>query len=504
MRLRQGDFDDETVYADDPLEAARSFVEAGARFLHVVDLDGAREGEPRNLAPPRADRGRARRAGAVRRRPALARVDARARSTAGAARVVLGTAAYTDPDLLDEALTRVHLAHPGGESTCAAARCRWPAGRARRRCAARTRSAACSGAAPRASSTRTSTATGCSRGPTSTRSSASRQAVRGALPLLGRHRLARRPAGAARAAAGEPGRRDLGQGALRGPVHGARGQAALEGRLMLLRRVIPCLDVDKGRVVKGVEFVNIRDAGDPVELAVALPGRGRRRDRLPRHHRLAREARDGRSSWRAAAPTTCSSRSRSAAACARSRTPRPCSTPAPTRCRSTRRRWPARSCSASWPRCSAPSAWCWPSTPRREGRRLRRVRRTAAARPVGRDAVEWAREGVERGAGEILLTSMDRDGTEDGYELELTRAVADAVDVPVIASGGAGAPRPPRRRGRARAAPTRCCAPRSSTTGSTACARPRSACAPPGSRCACRVSGRSLNIGHRKNGRRAA
>jgi cyclase len=57
---------------------------------------------------------------------------------------------------------------------------------------------------------------------------------------------------------------------------------------------------------------------------------------------------------------------------------------------------------------------------------------------VGRDAVEWAREGAERGAGEILLTSMDRDGTEDGYELELTRAVADAVDIPVIASGGAG------------------------------------------------------------------
>jgi imidazole glycerol-phosphate synthase subunit HisF len=58
--------------------------------------------------------------------------------------------------------------------------------------------------------------------------------------------------------------------------------------------------------------------------------------------------------------------------------------------------------------------------------------------PVGRDAIDWAREGVERGAGEILLTSMDRDGTEDGYELTLTRAVSDAVDVPVIASGGAG------------------------------------------------------------------
>ena len=63
---------------------------------------------------------------------------------------------------------------------------------------------------------------------------------------------------------------------------------------------------------------------------------------------------------------------------------------------------------------------------------------TAGRTETGRDAVEWAREGAERGAGEILLTSMDRDGTEDGYELELTRLVAEAVEVPVIASGGAG------------------------------------------------------------------
>ena len=60
--------------------------------------------------------------------------------------------------------------------------------------------------------------------------------------------------------------------------------------------------------------------------------------------------------------------------------------------------------------------------------------------PTGRDAVEWAREGTERGAGEILLTSMDRDGTSDGYDLPLTAAVSAAVDVPVIASGGAGEP----------------------------------------------------------------
>ena len=59
-------------------------------------------------------------------------------------------------------------------------------------------------------------------------------------------------------------------------------------------------------------------------------------------------------------------------------------------------------------------------------------------RPAARDAIEWAREAVEHGAGEILLTSMDRDGTKDGYDLELTRAVSQAVTVPVIASGGAG------------------------------------------------------------------
>jgi phosphoribosylformimino-5-aminoimidazole carboxamide ribotide isomerase len=104
VRLRQGHFDDETVYADDPLEAARSFVEAGARFLHVVDLDGAREGEPVNLDHleritaelnvPVEVGGGLRSIASIRR--AL---------KAGAARVVLGTAAFSDPELLDEALS---------------------------------------------------------------------------------------------------------------------------------------------------------------------------------------------------------------------------------------------------------------------------------------------------------------------------------------------------------------------------------------------------------------
>jgi phosphoribosylformimino-5-aminoimidazole carboxamide ribotide isomerase len=103
VRLRQGNFDEETVYADDPLEAARSFVEAGASFLHVVDLDGAREGEPVNLEHVQrivaelevpVELGGGLRSIASIRRALIA----------GVSRVVLGTAAFTDPDLLEEAL----------------------------------------------------------------------------------------------------------------------------------------------------------------------------------------------------------------------------------------------------------------------------------------------------------------------------------------------------------------------------------------------------------------
>jgi phosphoribosylformimino-5-aminoimidazole carboxamide ribotide isomerase len=104
VRLRQGQFDDETVYADDPLDAARSFVDAGARFLHVVDLDGAREGEPVNLHHVERIAGELdvpiELGGGLRSIASIRRA-----LGAGAARVVLGTAAFTDPELLDEALT---------------------------------------------------------------------------------------------------------------------------------------------------------------------------------------------------------------------------------------------------------------------------------------------------------------------------------------------------------------------------------------------------------------
>jgi cyclase len=216
---------------------------------------------------------------------------------------------------------------------------------------------------------------------------------------------------------------------------------------MLLRRVIPCLDVDKGRVVKGVEFVDIRDAGDPVELAVRYQDEGADEivflDITASHERretaaeLARRCADD-----VFIPFTIGGGVRS-------------SRDAQAVLDAGADKVSVNSAAVARPELLSEMAEVFGAQcvvlaidARREGaadadrsgvgRTRYGVYVEGGRRPVGRDAVEWAREGVERGAGEILLTSMDRDGTEDGYELELTRAVADAVDVPVIASGGAG------------------------------------------------------------------
>ena len=217
---------------------------------------------------------------------------------------------------------------------------------------------------------------------------------------------------------------------------------------MLLKRVIPCLDVDKGRVVKGVEFVDIRDAGDPVELAARYQDEGADEivflDITASHERretvaqLARRCADDvfipftigggiRSVEDAQAVLDAGADkvSVNSAALERPELLNELATVFGAQCVviaiDARRRG-----------SRAPS-----------GGRLRsdgdyEVVVHGGRTETGREAVQWAREGVERGAGEILLTSMDRDGTEDGYELELTRRVAEAVDVPVIASGGAG------------------------------------------------------------------
>jgi cyclase len=206
---------------------------------------------------------------------------------------------------------------------------------------------------------------------------------------------------------------------------------------MLLRRVIPCLDVDKGRVVKGVEFVDIRDAGDPVELAARYQDEGADEivflDITASHERrdtvaaLARRCAD-----EVFIPFTIGGGVRSA-------------DDAQAVLDAGSDKVSVNSAAVARPELLGELAQVFGAqcvVLAIDARRTRdgsyEVFVNGGRTPVGRDAVGWAREGVERGAGEILLTSMDRDGTEDGYELELTRGVADAVEVPVIASGGAG------------------------------------------------------------------
>jgi len=205
---------------------------------------------------------------------------------------------------------------------------------------------------------------------------------------------------------------------------------------MLLRRVIPCLDVDKGRVVKGTNFVNIRDAGDPVELAERYEAEGADElvflDITASHEKrdtvveLARRCADN-----VFIPFTIGGGVRSAE-------------DAQAVLNAGADKVSVNSAAVRRPELLGEMAEVFGAQcvvlaidAKRSGDGYE-VFLDGGRTPTGRDAVAWAKEGAERGAGEILLTSMDRDGTEDGYELDLTRAVADAVEIPVIASGGAG------------------------------------------------------------------
>ncbi|MEA2497455.1 MAG: imidazole glycerol-phosphate synthase subunit HisF [Thermoleophilaceae bacterium] len=206
---------------------------------------------------------------------------------------------------------------------------------------------------------------------------------------------------------------------------------------MLLRRVIPCLDVDKGRVVKGIEFVQLRDAGDPVELAARYEHEGA--DELvflditassEKRETMVQLAR--RTADEVFIPFTIGGGIRSVE-------------DAQAVLDAGADKIAVNSAAVQRPELVGELAEVFGAQcvvlaidARRVAGGSYEVFVNGGRTPTGRDAVEWAREAVKRGAGEILLTSMDRDGTEDGYELELTRRVADAVDVPVIASGGAG------------------------------------------------------------------
>src|SRR3954468_11999896 len=207
---------------------------------------------------------------------------------------------------------------------------------------------------------------------------------------------------------------------------------------MLLRRVIPCLDVDKGRVVKGIEFVHLRDAGDPVELASRYEQEGA--DELvflditasaEKRETMVQLAR--RTADEVFIPFTIGGGIRSVE-------------DAQAVLDAGADKVSVNSAAVQRPELIGELAEVFGAQcvvlaiDSRKANGGYEVYTAGGRTPSGREAVEWAREGAERGAGEILLTSMDRDGTEDGYELSLTRAVSDAVDVPVIASGGAGKP----------------------------------------------------------------
>jgi cyclase len=209
---------------------------------------------------------------------------------------------------------------------------------------------------------------------------------------------------------------------------------------MHLKRVIPCLDVDAGRVVKGVEFVDIRDAGDPVELAAHYDREGADElvflDITATHERretIARLAR--RTADEVFVPFTIGGGIRSVQdaqavldAGADKVSINSAALTRPELIDEMARVFGSQCVVLAVDAKSVPgngvSRW--------------EAYLAGGRTPTGRDVVGWTGEAVERGAGEILLTSMDRDGTSDGYDLQLTAAVSAAVGVPVIASGGAG------------------------------------------------------------------
>jgi len=202
------------------------------------------------------------------------------------------------------------------------------------------------------------------------------------------------------------------------------------------KRIIPCLDVDAGRVVKGTNFVALRDAGDPVELAARYDADGADEvvflditatsDKRGTVVELARRTAD-----RVFIPFTIGGGIRSAAdaqavldAGADKVSVNSAAVQRPELVDELARAFGAQCVVLAIDAKRRDGGW--------------EVFVAGGRTATGRDAVAWAREAVARGAGEILLTSMDRDGTKDGYDLELTAAVAGAVDVPVIASGGVG------------------------------------------------------------------
>jgi cyclase len=219
---------------------------------------------------------------------------------------------------------------------------------------------------------------------------------------------------------------------------------------MLAKRIIPCLDVDKGRVVKGVKFVSLRDAGDPVEAAKAYNDAGADElvflDITASHERrpIILDVVE-RTAAAAFMPLTVGGGIRSVedirALLNAGADKTSINTSAVERPAFIDEASDRFGCQCIVVAIDAKKVRSSEFGVRSEGARAQWEVFTHGGRtPTGKDAVAWATEAERRGAGEILLTSMDRDGTKQGYDLELTKAIAKAVRIPVIASGGAGSP----------------------------------------------------------------
>ncbi|MCL6447472.1 MAG: imidazole glycerol phosphate synthase subunit HisF [Armatimonadetes bacterium] len=206
---------------------------------------------------------------------------------------------------------------------------------------------------------------------------------------------------------------------------------------MLTKRIIPCLDVTDGRVVKGTNFINLRDAGDPVELAAYYDGQGAdelvflditasaqgRKTMLEMVYRTAGEVfipytvGGGISTLEDIRDVLSAGADKVSINTAAVQNPE----------------LVARSAERFGTQCIVVAI-----DARQVGPQKWEVYIHGGRTPTGLDALTWARRVEELGAGEILLTSMDKDGTKDGYDIPLTRAIADTVRIPVIASGGVG------------------------------------------------------------------
>ncbi len=412
---------------------------AGAEWVHVVDLDAARTGEPANLAlvaaiaaalscPVQAG-------GGVRSAEAAARL-----LDAGVARVVVGTAAVEDPDLVDALCRR----YPGRVAAGLDARGSQLAVRGW----TETSAAELTDAARRLEDAGVAALVVTEIGRDGTMAGPDLEQLGAVLVAttvdvvasggVGSLEDLRALGGAGAGGRATAGRGDRGPGPLRGPLLGAGGAG------MLGARVIPCLDVDAGRVVKGVNFVGLRDAGDPVELAARYDAEGAD-ELIFLDITASSDARDtildvvARTAEQVFIPFTVGGGVREvddirrllrAGADKVSLNTQAVAHPDLV----------ARGATEFGSQCVvvAIDARRAERPPGSERPPMWEVFTHGGRKPTGLDAVSWAEEAVRLGAGEILLTSMDRDGTQAGYDNELLKAVADAVPVPVIASGGVG------------------------------------------------------------------